>query len=476
MKQLSRSVGLMFIFDLLVFVISTYCFANMFCSLKITILATMLVTVVGLFSFFLKGQYKVREHNLTAWNAYRLLEGVVFANIPVGILLFFLVPKLVLVKFLGLNILTIFVVLAIYRACFHYYLFNFKKVKRVLIIGANDNAKAVVDVIKNKKALQMEVVGVVKSAEIDKKLSEGLSQSMHYQLTESDIAGHEFKLKDEKSFNYEDIRLFEDGKNIVEIQKETNPDIVVLATKSFLIPAINDNAKVYLMSDFYEMATGKFFVHEDLMPNFYVEFAQFERSFKGKLYKLLKRIYDIIAALIILTVTLPITGYIAIRVWLIDKESPFFTQTRVGLRGKSFECYKLRTMYSNNYVPKNAQMLNDGSDRVIPFCKFIRKAKLDEIPQMVNILRGEMSIVGPRAEWDEFTNVFKNDVPFHEVRTYVKAGWTGWAHVSMPAAYSVDEERERLCYDLYYIKHRNVLWEIGILVKAVFMAISGRHL
>lgn len=161
---------------------------------------------------------------------------------------------------------------------------------------------------------------------------------------------------------------------------------------------------------------------------------------------------------------------------MIDKESPFFTQTRIGLRGKTFECYKLRTMYSNNYVPKNAKMLNDGSDRVIPFCKFIRKAKLDEIPQMINILKGEMSIVGPRAEWDEFTNVFKNDIPFHEVRTYVKAGWTGWAHVSMPAAYSVDEEKERLGYDLYYIKHRNVFWEIGILVKAVFLAISGRHL
>ena len=107
----------------------------MHCNQKVSILATVVVTVVGLFSLFLKGQYKVREHNLTAWNAYRLFEGVVFANIPVGSLLFFLVPKLVLVKFLGLNILTIFVVLAIYRACFHYYLFNFKKVKRVLIVN-----------------------------------------------------------------------------------------------------------------------------------------------------------------------------------------------------------------------------------------------------------------------------------------------------------------------------------------------------
>jgi lipopolysaccharide/colanic/teichoic acid biosynthesis glycosyltransferase len=133
-------------------------------------------------------------------------------------------------------------------------------------------------------------------------------------------------------------------------------------------------------------------------------------------------------------------------------------------------------MYLNDYVPKNAEMLNDGSDRVIPFCKFIRKAKLDEIPQMINIIKGEMSIVGPRAEWEKFVNVFLKEIPYYSSRMWVKTGWTGWAHVSMPAAYSVDEERERLAYDLYYIKHRNVLWEIGILVKAVFLAIGGRHL
>ena len=132
-------------------------------------------------------------------------------------------------------------------------------------------------------------------------------------------------------------------------------------------------------------------------------------------------------------------------------------------------------MYLNDFVPKNAQQLTDNSDRVMPFCKLVRKAKLDEIPQMVNILKGEMSIVGPRAEWENFKNVFEGDVPFYRFRNLVRAGWTGWAHINMQAAYSVDEEKERLAYDLYYIKHRNVFWEIAILVKAVFLAVGGRH-
>ena len=480
-KTLSKSTSIMFLFDLLVLAISTnfICGVLQICSNSPSVnrvLVVACVVIAGLFSLFLKGQYKIREHNLTAWNAYRLLEGVIFANIPAGILLFFLVPKLVLIKFLGLNILAIFLSLAIYRACFHYYLFELKKVKKVLIIGANDKAKAVIDVIKNKKALQMEVVGIVKSAKIDKTLWDRFAQHYNIKTSEIEKLEQENAITAEDNFICEDVTIFEDGQNIVEIVKETKPDIVVFAAETQLIPMISTDIPIYKMTDFYEMATGKFFVHEDLMTDFYTEFKIFEGSFKGKLYKICKRIFDIISAIIILIVTLPITSYIAIRVWLIDFKSPFFTQTRVGYKGKTFECYKLRTMYSNDYIPKNAQMLNDGSDRVIPFCKFIRKAKLDEIPQMVNILKGEMSIVGPRAEWDEFTNVFGSNVSFHNTRTIVKAGWTGWAHVSMPAAYSVDEEKERLGYDLYYIKHRNIIWEIGILVKAVFMAISGRHL
>lgn len=480
MKQLSRSVGLMFIFDLLVFAISTYCFANMFCSFKITILTVALVTVVGLFSLFLKGQYKIREHNVTVWNAYRLFEGVVFANMPVGILLFFFVPKLVLAKFLVLNILAIYICLLLYRFCFHHYLFEYKKVKKVLIIGANDKAKAVVDVIKNKEALKMEVVGIVKSAKIDKTLWDRFAEHYHINTSEIDKLRQENKIKLEQSFTCDNVTIFEDGKDIISILDNTKPNIVVFATNSQLVPVIDTNIQIYQMTEFYEMATGKFFVHDDTMPELSTEFALKERTLSGRLYRVCKRIYDIIAALIILTVTLPVTGYIALRVWLIDFKSPFFTQTRVGRNQKTFNCYKLRTMYSNDYKPKNGNDVKyaesvEGDDRIIPFCRFVRKARFDEIPQMINILKGEMSIVGPRAEWVDEVEIFAEQIPYHHVRYYVKAGWTGWSHINMNPVFSVEEEKERLAYDIYYMKHRNVLWEIGILVKAVFLALGGRH-
>ena len=450
-KTLSKSVIIMFLYDALIFGLSSYFWYGKFnLTFKMLIPAVLLIVATGLFTLFLKANYKIREFNNTLKNCYLLFEGVIFSQIPAAILLAFFNLNFSLAKFLIVNTITIFVLLKLYRMVFHYYLFNFKRVKNILIIGTNKNAKLIADEIMAKKALRMNVVGFVKDTNDD-------------EICVSDST---------------QIYTMQDG--LAKIIAEKSVDIVIVAIHrrmeeallTKMVNAIPRRVKLYTMPEFYEMVTGKYFIDRMSINGLFFNFMK-NRSLA---YDICKRIYDIIAATIILTVTLPILLYIAIRVKLTDGGDPMFTQTRVGKGGKTFKIYKLRTMYVNDYVPKNAEMLNDGSDRVIPFCKFVRKAKLDEIPQMWNILKGEMSIVGPRAEWEEFMNVFSDKVPCYACRMWVKTGWTGWAHVSMPAAYSVDEEMERIAYDLYYIKHRNVLWEIGILVKAVFLAISGRHL
>ena len=441
----------MFLYDALIFGLSSYFwYAKFNLTSKMLIPAVLLIVATGLFTLFLKANYKIREFNNTLKNCYLLFEGVIFSQIPTAILLAFFYLNFSLAKFLIVNTITIFILLKLYRMIFHYYLFNFKRVKNILIIGTNKNARLIADEILAKKALRMNVVGFVKDTNDDEVCVSDSTQ----------------------------IYSMQDG--LAKIIADNSVDIVIVAIhrrmeESFLTEMVNSiprRVKLYTMPEFYEMVTGKYFIDRMSINGLFFNFMK-NRSLA---YDICKRIYDIIAATIILTVTLPILLYIAIRVKLTDGGDPMFTQTRVGKGGKTFKIYKLRTMYVNDYVPKNAEMLNDGSDRVIPFCKFVRKAKLDEIPQMWNILKGEMSIVGPRAEWEEFMNVFSDKVPCYACRMWVKAGWTGWAHVSMPAAYSVDEEMERIAYDLYYIKHRNVLWEIGILVKAVFLAISGRHL
>lgn len=455
MRVLSKSVPIMFTFDLIILGLSTVFWYGFFQLPQNLKLVTLLVTVIaGLFSLFLKANYKIREFNNTKKNAYLLFEGVIFSQIPALILFLIFFKHLVVIKFLFANLVTIFLGLKIYRAVFHYYLFNFKRVKNILIIGTNKNAKLIADEILAKKALRMNVVGFVKDTNDDEVCVSDSTQ----------------------------IYSMQDGLNT--IIAENSVDIVIVAIhrrmeESFLtemVNAIPRRVKLYTMPEFYEMVTGKCFIDKMSINGLFFNFMK-NRSV---VYDFCKRVYDIIAAMIILVVTLPITGFTALRIWFTDRENPIYTQNRVGKGGKVFKCYKLRTMYANDYVPKD--VTNGGyaenqeqDDRVIPWCKFVRKARFDEIPQMINILKGDMSIVGPRAEWDDLVTLYSKDIKGYAARMWTRTGWTGWAQINQGHCVNNDDVAEKLAYDLYYLKHRNVLWEIGILVKAVFMALGGRH-
>ena len=447
MKSLSRSVTIMFLFDLLILSITTYAVGNFFgFSFKINLAVTIFTTISGLIVLFLKGYYKIREFNITAWNFYRLLEGVIFTNIPALMFLYFFFEKETLLRFTLMNIVVIYVLLCLYRLCFHYYLFHIKKIKNILILGTDERARIIADEIQNKYALKMNVVGFVKETANDEEL----------------VSDNKFP-------------VFTGLTTLKDIIKEQKIDIVVIAQPTELIMTVPRNVKLYKMPEFYEMVTGKYYIDDKTITELFYQYVK-HRSF---IYRICKRIFDNVAAIIILTVTLPITAYVAIRVKLTDGESPFYTQTRVGKNGKTFECYKLRTMWANNYVPKEGHIKEDtagiNDDRVIPWCKFVRKARFDEIPQMINILKGEMSIVGPRAEWEDLVKIYSKEIPFYTSRQWVRTGWTGWAQINQGHCVSNDDVTEKLQYDLYFLEHRNVLWEISILIKAVFMALGGRH-
>ena len=455
MKTLSKSVIIMFLYDALILGLTSYFwYTKLNLTQKMLIPAILLILAAGLFTLFLKGNYKIREFNNTLKNCYLLLEGVIFSQIPAAILLAFFNLNFCLAKFLALNTITIFALLKFYRIIFHYYLFNFKRIKNILIIGTNKNAKLIADEIMSKKALRMNVVGFVKDT-IDEEVCVSDSTQIY---TMQDCPD--------------------------EIIAEKSVDIVIVAIhrrmeEAMLTKIVNSiprRIKLYTMPEFYEMITGKFFIDRMSINGLFFNFMK-NRSLT---YDICKRIYDIIAAIIILTVTLPITLTVAIRVWLTDGKNPLYTQNRVGKSGKIFKCYKLRTMYANDYIPKDVKQggyaeNQDKDDRVIPFCKFVRKARFDEIPQMINILKGEMSIVGPRAEWDDLVKLYSKNINGYAARMWTRTGWTGWAQINQGHCVNEDDVTEKLQYDLYYLKHRNLFWEIGILVKAVFLALGGRH-
>lgn len=442
----------MFLFDIAVMLISTTLWYNCFSLPESLLNITVLITVLsGISVLFLKDNYKIREFNTTLKNYYLLFEGVVFMQIPPAILLLTFVRDANSFEFMFANLLTIFVFLRIYRILFHYYLFNIKRTKNVLIIGNNENAKLIAGEINGKKALKMRVMDYV-----------GEDERKEYIPVTKTLAKFS-NLKEEILINRIDIV-------IIAINRKMEEEVL-----TSMVEDIPKNVKIYKMSEFYEKITGKYFIDKTSVNQLFYDYVQ-KRS---GLYDFCKRAYDIIAALIILTVTAPILIYIGIRVKLTDGGPAIYTQIRIGKDGKPFKMYKLRTMYLNDYAPKAGEIEHtesqDKDNRVIPFCKFVRKARFDEIPQMINILKGEMSIVGPRTEWENLVNIYTKEIPYYKCRQWVKTGWTGWAQINQGHCVTTEDVKEKLQYDLYYLKNRNLFWEIGILVKAVFLALGGRH-
>jgi lipopolysaccharide/colanic/teichoic acid biosynthesis glycosyltransferase len=149
-----------------------------------------------------------------------------------------------------------------------------------------------------------------------------------------------------------------------------------------------------------------------------------------------------------------------------NKGTLFYKQDRIGLNGKPFEIYKFRTMVLN--AETNGAVFSTLNDtRVTPFGKFLRKTRIDEIPQFINILKGDMAVIGPRPERPIFVKEIAEMMPFYETRHVIKPGLTGWAQVNYSYGESFEDSLIKLQYDLYYIKHRSVFLDLNIIIKTI---------
>lgn len=180
----------------------------------------------------------------------------------------------------------------------------------------------------------------------------------------------------------------------------------------------------------------------------------------------LKRLLDISSALVILTVTSPFLLAAMIAVLLDDGRPVFYRQTRVTENGKRFQILKLRTM-RRNAEAGGAVWAATKDSRITPVGAFLRRTRLDELPQLFNVLRGEMSLVGPRPERPEFVADLAAAIPLYNQRHMVKAGLTGWAQVNYPYGASVDDARSKLSYDLYYVKNFSVWFDLLVILQTI---------
>ncbi|WP_281645896.1 sugar transferase [Parendozoicomonas sp. Alg238-R29] len=191
-----------------------------------------------------------------------------------------------------------------------------------------------------------------------------------------------------------------------------------------------------------------------------------------ELYVLFKRIIDVVAVLLVFPIVLLVTLISAVIIRLESPGNPFFVQKRVGLGGNEFKIFKLRSMCIDSEVD-GAKFAASGDMRVTKFGKFIRKTRIDELPQFLNVLKGEMSLIGPRPEQKAFVSEFEKSIPFYNYRHVVRPGISGWAQVTHGYAASEDETREKLEHDLYYIKHFSLWLDILIVFKTIHTMLTG---
>ena len=179
-----------------------------------------------------------------------------------------------------------------------------------------------------------------------------------------------------------------------------------------------------------------------------------------------KRIIDLILSSILLAASAPIVLFLCLLVKLTSKGPMFFTQTRVGLKSELFTIYKLRTMHENAEA-SGAQWAEDNDPRVTPVGNFLRKSRLDELPQFWNVMKGNMSFVGPRPERPEFTHQLTDQIPYYDLRHLVKPGITGWAQVIFPYGASVEDSLRKLQYELFYIKNQSLTLDLNIMLRTL---------
>lgn len=219
-----------------------------------------------------------------------------------------------------------------------------------------------------------------------------------------------------------------------------------------------------------EKTSGKIGI-DGLHPSWLI----FGEGFNSRaIFVLLHRMVSMVAALLLLALSLPLLPLIAAVVKLSSPGPAFYHQKRVGLKGAIFTCFKFRTMRKDAEADTGPTWAGDDDPRITRVGRVLRWTRLDEIPQLWNVLRGEMSFVGPRPERPEFVEWLTKEIPYYQMRHIVPPGITGWAQIRYQYGNSVEDAKEKLQYDLFYIKNRSIGLDLVILFETIKICLIGR--
>jgi sugar transferase (PEP-CTERM system associated) len=317
--------------------------------------------------------------------------------------------------------------------------------ERVYVVGSGPRAQELVDAVRNDAHLGMELIGWTRENELDGELAAASKE-----------------------------RLLQLGDGV-----PVDRVILALGDRRGRLPAREllqvrlRGVKIENSSSLLEKLSGRMEI-DDLRPSAMI----FSEGFRlNPWFLVMRRLVAITFSLGVLLITLPLLPFIALAIKLTSPGPVIFRQERVGRKGKQFRVYKFRTMRQDAEAGSGAVWARPDDPRLTSIGGFLRKTRLDEIPQLWNVVKGDMSFVGPRPERPEFVQWLGEMIPYYDLRHIVRPGITGWAQVRYPYGASLDDSRRKLEYDLYYIKHMSLSLDLVIAfatIKTVLLRRGSR--
>jgi sugar transferase (PEP-CTERM system associated) len=313
--------------------------------------------------------------------------------------------------------------------------------ERVYVLGAGDRAQRLMNGLRTRSELGIEVAG--------------WSGNIEGAFTREAIASHLMDLISGHRVHRVIVAM--------DDRRGTLPVMEMLQLRL-------NGIKIEEATNWLERISGRIEV-DNLYPSWLI-FGEGFRFSSG--FMLLRRIIAILASGLLLLVTLPILPFIMLAIKLDSAGGIFYRQERVGLGGKVFYCFKFRTMRQDAEVDTGATWAADDDPRITRVGKFLRTSRLDEIPQLWCVFKGDMGFVGPRPERPEFVEWLAKEIPFYGVRNAVRPGITGWAQVRYKYGSTVEDSKQKLQYDLYYIKNMSLGLDIMIMFQTIKIVLLGR--
>lgn len=409
------------------------------------ILGALFVYFYWSFLFFLSGLYKNWYENSPFEEFYLILKTVIFGSLIFYVIIISDTSKSMrlLILYHSIFLMVLSVLLRFISRNFYQFLLKSKTIFfNTIVFGIEDNIKKIVNQTKLSPAWGYEVINTIDIEKLNK-------------LNKTEI----YNYLDELLINTEVIII----SNIKNIEQYTNIDFIDIVNY-----IADKNIRIKIENNLYDTFIGT--VKNNTIYG--IPFIEINPQILKPWQTFAKRAFDIVFSLAVIIIGLPIWLLVALIIALESKGGVFYTQPRYGKDGKVFQIFKFRSMRQNTDKQSFWTIKNDS--RVTTFGRFIRKTHLDEIPQFVNVLIGDMSVVGPRPEQPRIADVYHEKMPIFKRRLKVRPGITGWWQIKYVNSEITDEEMEsRLKDDFYYIENLSLKFDFEIIIRTVWCVIKG---